>query len=47
MLGKIIWRFSGETMGIRRDGSPTIARETVQALLGRDLEPGEEPDTDT
>lgn len=46
MIGKTIWRFSGDTMGVRQDGTPTIARETAQALLGRALEPGEEPDTD-
>lgn len=46
MIGKEIWRFSGDTMGLKQDGSPTIARETVQAFLGRDLEEGEEPDTD-
>lgn len=46
MIGKIIWRFSGDSMGVRQDGTPTIARETAQALLGRKLEVGESPDTD-
>lgn len=44
-IGKDLWLFTGQSMGVRRDGSPTKGKEAVQALLGRTLEDDEEADT--
>jgi hypothetical protein len=45
-VGREIWHFTGNTMGVRQDGSKTKDREAYEAFLGRELDEDEEVDTD-